>query len=142
MSTTEYIFDGSVKWAQVQRPSKKYNDYRIQFFPVDDATRKAVKATGTMCKIKEDEDGFFYTFRSEIKPSITDDKGQPITAFIGNGSKVTVRITVEKFVSPQHGDVARTKLTGIVVTDLIPFEPKPQEGAATATATASQDLPA
>lgn len=124
MSTTEYIFDGMVKWAQVQRPDKKYQDYRLLFYPGDAETRKAVKATGTMCKIKEDDDGFFYQFRSEIKPDVTDADGKEFTGLIGNGSKARIRITVEKFTSAKHGDIARTKLTGVVITNLVPYEKK------------------
>lgn len=140
MSTTEYIFDGKVKWAQVQRPDKKYNDYRLLFYPGDADTRKAIKSTGTMCKIKEDDDGFFYQFRSEIKPTVTDAEGNPFTGLIGNNSDVTVRITVEKFTSPKHGDVARTKLVGVVITKLIPYEKK--EAEATVETADKADLPA
>lgn len=139
MAIQEYEFEGTVKWAQVQRPDKKYGDYRLQFYPGDADTRKAVKATGTMCKVKEDDDGFFYTFRSEIQPSVTDAAGNPFAQLIGNGSSAAVRITVEKFVSQQHGDVARTKLKAVIVTKLIPYEKK-ETPAATATVT-TEEIP-
>lgn len=138
MAITEYTFEGMLKWAQVQRPDKKYNDYRLQFYPADADTRKAVKATGTMCKVKEDDDGFYYTFRSEIQPTVTDMSGNPVTVLIGNGSTAQVTVTVEKFVSKQHGDVARTKLVSVVLKSLIPYE----RAEPTVTAEAAVDLPA
>lgn len=130
----EYEFDGMIKWAQVQSPNQRYGDYRLQFYPKDGSTRKAIKGTGTMCHVKEDDDGFFYTFRSEIQPSVTDTEGNPITAFVGNNSEATVRITVEKFTSAQYGEIARTKLVGLVVTKLVPYTPKKE-------AETSEELP-
>lgn len=140
MSTVEYLFDGMVKWAHLQSPNKKYGDYRLSFYPKDSDTRKAVKATGTMCGVKEDDDGFYYTFRSEIQPVITDGEGRPITALVGNNSKATIRITVEKFTSAKHGEIARTKLTGVAVTELVPFVPHGSTEQPTADAVTGQSF--
>lgn len=136
----EYTFEGMFKWAQVQRPDRKYGDYRLTFYPADAPTRKAIKETGTQCHVKEDDDGFFYSFKSEIQPAVTDAQGNPITALVGNGSKGVVRIMVEKFTSAKYGEIARTKLTGVVVTDLIEFVPKTQD--APAPIPEASDIPA
>ena len=127
----EYIFEGTFQWAQIQRPDKKYNDYRIKFYPADAAVRKAIKETGTQCHVKEDDDGFFYNFKNEIQPVVTDGDGNPVTALVGNGSTGAVRIMVEKFTSQKYGEIARTKLTGVVIRNLIPYEPK-EPGTSTA----------
>ena len=140
MSKQEYHFDGTLQFAQLQRPDKKYNDYRLKFYPKDAATRKAIKETGTQCNVHEDDDGFYFQFKNEIRPNVTDAEGNPVTALVGNGSTATMRIMVEKFTSAKYGDIARTKLTGVVITNLIPYEPK-KEATVTVEAGTADEIP-
>ena len=129
MSKAEFTFSGKAKYFMFRNQSK-YGDFRMNFFPADDATRKAVKATGTKCGVKEDDgarggpDGFFYTFVNKDNNLIVE--GVPEGALVGNGSDVTITISVEQFVSPKFGPTARTRLEKVVVTNLIPYE-KPVE---------------
>lgn len=128
MAKQEYTFRGKAKWAQVYKQSQ-YEDYRLNFFP-DDATRKAIKATGTKCGIKDDKDGdgLYYTFRSKIKPPVVDKEGKPFTALIGNGSTVSIQLSVEDFTS-QYGPNSRTVLLGVVVEEHVPYEKKEEQKA-------------
>lgn len=123
MAKQEFTFQGKAKWAQLLNKSK-YEDYRLSFYPADDSVRKAIKATGTKCGVKEDDDGFFYTFRSPVQPPVMTKDGAPVTSLIGNGSDVTIKLQVEDFVSPTFGPTARTILLGVTVDNLIPYEKK------------------
>jgi hypothetical protein len=125
--TTEFYFKGKIFWAFVHK-TDKYDKYSFNFVPEDAEVRKAVKATGVRNGIKEDKDGnLFYKFRRDAKDGpiyVTDPEGKPIESLIGNGSDVVVKLGVEKFVSPTHGPVVRSKVLGVVVTNLIPYEKK------------------
>lgn len=124
----EYTFEGEVSYAFIIKPNR-YGKYSMNFYPKSDADRKAVKATGLRNSVKEDDRGFYYTFRSEIAPSVTDSKGEPVKDFIGDGSSVKATLTVERFTSATHGEITRGKLVGVVVTNLVPYVKK--EGTAT-----------
>lgn len=137
MAKLEYTFQGKAKYF-LFRSLSKYGDNRMNFFPADDATRKAIKATGTKCGVKEDDgskgapEGFFYTFRNAPGKMVIE--GVPEGALVGNDSDVTVTISVEQFVSPKFGPTARTLLEKVVVTNLVPYERpanKEQQGVST-----------
>jgi hypothetical protein len=117
----EYTFEGTVRWAFVTNVNQ-YGKFSLNLY-VDDKTRKAIKATGTKNGLKEDDQGFYYVFRSDEKPVVVDGAGQPVTEIVGDGSKVRIAVTVEKFDS-KHGPNARTKLKTVVVDELVPYESK------------------
>lgn len=128
MAVKEYTFSGLAKFAQVYRLNK-YGNYSLELV-AEKNVRAEIKATGTKCKVKEDKDGdLVYTFRAppEAPPLVTDGNGTPMTALIGNGSKVRVLITVEDFESKEYGPQTRTKLVGLVVDELVPYEKKETE---------------
>lgn len=123
---TEYIFEGKLTYPFLQNYNQKYEKYSTNFYPSSPEDRKAIKATGTKCGLKEDDKGdFFYTFTApkDEKPQVTDAEGQPIpaTVLIGNGTEARVKITVEKFTSAKWGDIARTRLVGVVIDKLIEY---------------------
>jgi hypothetical protein len=131
-----YTFSGKIAWASVTKPNK-YDKFSLNFYPQGGEDRKAIKATGIRNGIKEDDgaksgvEGFFYVFRSEAQPSVTDSDGNPVTVLIGNGSEADITISVEKFNTKDYGEVTRSKLVSVVVTKLIPYE-KPAEATGTA----------
>ena len=121
---TVHNFSGKVEWL-LSRPNK-YNKYTMNFFPKDPGVRKAVKETGIKNSPKVSEKGdlegqMFYIFRSDQPFVVTTPDGEPVTSMIGNGSEITVRLEVERFVSPTHGPTARSKVIGVVVDNLIPY---------------------
>ena len=137
---TEYVFHGTIQWAYSLFEKGKYGDYRLKFYPKDAATRKAIRDTGTQAKVKEDNDGFFYNFKSEIAVPVTDTSGERIEARIGNGTEVAIKLLVEKFPSQKYGTVARTKLLGVVVTTLVVYE-KPEDKVPATTAPVDENTP-
>lgn len=138
MAKQDHVFFGKAKWMQFLKPDKKYGDYRLSFYPADDATRKAIKATGTKCGVKEDDgskgepEGFYYAFKADKPFSVTDPQGNPITTPVGNGSDIQLTISVDEFVSPKFGPTARTRIENVVVTNLVKYESKDAEPKAAA----------
>jgi hypothetical protein len=127
MAIKEYTFTGIIEYPHLSGPNK-YGKFSLDFFPSNDADRKAIKATGTKCSLKERENEksamngkFFYTFTSPEVPEVS---GVPDNVLVGNGTKAVVTVTVEDFMSPKWGKVVRTKLASVKVLDLIPYEPK------------------
>lgn len=131
--TTYHTFEGKCKWAQIYKPDK-YEKLSIQFFPTEE-DRKAIKALGTRLTLKEDDDGFFYSFRRDPARArgplkITGPDGQPFTKLIGNGSKVKVDIEVYDFNHPQHGAGKGHRLNAVQVLDLVEYvKPEVNAGA-------------
>jgi hypothetical protein len=142
MATQYHYFSGTAKWAHVSRPNK-FGKHSINLY-VDDATRKEIRALGARLNAKEDDDGFYYVFRRDPErtfpdgskvgaPSVLDKDSQPMTALIGNGSKVTIKIAVYDFpAGEKDGEkwVAGrgTRLEAVRVDDLVPYEEVSVEG--------------
>lgn len=123
MAQTVHLFTGMTKWAKVYKPDEKYGKYSLNFYPKDDADRKAIKATGIKNNTKEDDDGFYYVFRSEKAPTVVDNKGEEFDQIIGNGSTITVKLGVESFTSAKWGKVVRSTLLGVKVEELVEYVP-------------------
>lgn len=132
MAIKEYTFEGIIEYPHLKAPNK-YGKYSLDFFPDGDADRRAIKATGTKCSVKERDNPdssqngkFFFTFTNT---EAVDVKSPDPDVLVGNGSKAKVTITVEDFNSPKWGRVVRTKLVSVVVLNLIPyFKPDVAEG--------------
>lgn len=139
MAKQEYTFFGKAKWMQFLKPDRKYGDYRLSFYPADDATRKAIKATGTKCGVKEDDgskgepEGFYYAFKADKPFPVTDPQGNDITVPIGNGSDIQLTISVDDFVSPKFDPTARTRVESVVVTNLLKYDPPKKDAPKAAT---------
>lgn len=135
MSTTTHTFKGKVSY--VMRKANDWGKFTMNFYPPTAADRKAIKETGVKNKTKEDDgaksgvEGLFYTFRNSDAFPITLE-GKEFTGLIGNGSEVELTLEVETFKSPVHGPQARSKVTGINITSLIPYDPEAKKSEASA----------
>lgn len=145
MPTTYHYFSGTAKWAHLTRPNK-FGKHSINLY-VDDATRKDIRALGTRLKANEDDEGFFYNFRRDPEktfpdgtkvgaPEVVDKDGNPLTALIGNGSKVTVKVSVYDFKAGEDKETGEkwtagrgTRLEAVRVDELIPYEASSNEDA-------------
>jgi nitrogen fixation protein FixH len=131
MAKQEYIFSGKAAW--VGTKGTDFNDgkgpvWSLAFYPRTAADRKEVQATGIKNKPMIDdgkgiEEGLiFFRLRNNQGPySIIDSKGEPLTVPVGNGSEVMLKLLVETFNSEKHGPQARSWVTEVMVTDLIPY---------------------
>jgi hypothetical protein len=130
MAIKQYTFSGVIEYPHLAAPNK-YEKFSLDFFPKDNEDRKAIKATGTKCSLKERDNkessqhgNFFFTFTSPDNPALV---GVPDGVLVGNGSEATVKLTVEDFMSAKWGKVVRTKLSEVRVTKLVAYEPKAKE---------------
>lgn len=133
-------FEGTFKWARTKNLDK-FGKWSVQFYPKDDATRKAIKAVGFRVSLKEDDsdtepNGMYYSFSRKSKaawgdleaPYVLDPSGDPITQNVGNGSKGWIVLDVyeykggvdEKGLPYTGGKAARWE--GLEVTDLVIYE--------------------
>jgi len=129
MSTKNYYFNGTVKWAKVRKPDEKYNDYKINLYPTE-ASLAEIKTSGVQVQPKEDEDGVYYTFRrkhealekGKVKvygpPQVLDADNTVFEGLIGNGSKVTAKVEVY---DTQKGKGHRLMI--VRVDDLVEYNP-------------------
>ena len=126
-------FTGKCKWAKLQTPDEKYNNYTICLY-LDKKQQKKLVDTGWMGDFKEDDDGTFATFRR--KPHILTKKGdvikfgppqvtlgdEPFGGLVGNGSEVKVDVSFRDFVGKDGPGVA-AKLEAVTITNLVEYSP-------------------
>ncbi len=131
MSTQIIYVSGTAKWAKVyedQLDTKFGANRNIVVYP-DEASIIALKSAGCRSEPKTDEDGVYYKFKreheKEIKgekvvfgpPKVIDADGALFNKKIGNGSKVTVKLSVYD-TSKGKG----TRLEAVRVDEHVPFE--------------------
>lgn len=146
----EYIFKGKFAWvsnkSQTFKTAKgEETVWGLAFYPETAADRRALTATGIKNKAQEDDGSclqeglMYFRLRNKDEPyKIINDKGEPLTEMVGNGSSGMLKLVVENFNSKTFGPQARSWVTEVMITDLVPYNPL--ETAAPATPQA--DLPA
>lgn len=107
MSTKILYFSGPCKWAKVHTPDE-YNgqeSYKVNLY-LNKADLRTLTDAGSKVKIKEDDDGKYVTFsrkkiqevKGELKdmgpPMIIDAEKKAFTDDIGNGSEITVKVSI------------------------------------------------
>jgi hypothetical protein len=124
MATELYIFRGKAKWAQLTKPDKEYDNFKINVY-LDEDSRKLFATSGLQLTPKTDEDGEFVVFRrpnyKQIKkelvnfgpPEVVGADGQ----LIGNGSEVAIKVIVY---DSKKGKGHR--LESVKVLNLVPYE--------------------
>lgn len=124
MATNQIYLSGIVKWAKVYKPDDKYHNYSVNL-ALDQDSQKEFDGSGLRLRPKkDDQDGIEYVrFRrgeEDGPPIVVDSQGEKLTALIGNGSKVTIRVEVYDTKSYGKGH----RLMAVRVDDLIVFERK------------------
>lgn len=139
MATKYHYFSGTGMWMhRLRQPDEKYNNYTMKFY-ADKDTRKAIKDAGVQSKWDEDEGGFHITLRRPHEKLIKDEKvvfgppkvllmdkdsGKPVDyqGGIGNGSKVTVKLSVY-----DAGNAKGSRLEAVRIDDLVEYEQQDAE---------------
>ncbi len=131
MSTSTIYVTGIAKWARVfghQMDTKFGEKFHITVYP-DEAGVITLKQSGSRASAKTDEDGTFYKFSRDNKkefkgqlevlgpPKVLDPNNETFTQPIGNGSKVTVKLSVYDS-SKGKG----TRLEAVRVDEHVPYE--------------------
>jgi hypothetical protein len=138
LATKIFKLYGSANWAKVQPDQldlnydKKSKSWRIDVF-LDPKSLDLFHQSGLQLKVRESDGNKYVSFkrpeqkifRDEIKdmgpPYVVDTEGNPITARIGNGSKVMVELSVYD----SRNGKGHT-LEGVVVHDLVEYKEGPQ----------------
>lgn len=137
MATTYLQVRGKCEWAQVYKPSQKYDNYSIVVYP-DARGLKDLKASGISVRPKQNDEGeTSYTFRRPNSKKVKDDIvefGKPRVYLrndedekgyvdfdkpIGNGSEVIAKIALY---DTQKGKGHR--LEAVLVLNHVPFVPR------------------
>lgn len=135
MATNYLYLNGIAHWAKVY--PENVDEYKgVQQATVDLELPmeqvKALKAAGSALKPRITDDGkMVVKVRRKIEhripelggfPIVLDAEGAPTNKLIGNGSKVTVKVSVY-----DAGDAKGTKLESIRVDELVEYEAKPKD---------------
>lgn len=129
MSTAIFYLSGKARWAKLKKPDPKYNRYTIDLY-LDEDSKPKFAESGMQLELKTDkEGGRYHTFgratekviKGELvkfdPPNVIDAEGNPFSKNVGNGSHVTIRVSVY--------DTAKGKghrLDTVRVNHLVPYE--------------------
>ena len=110
-------------WASLDTPNKFSNKFQVDLCNLSEESVKALTEMGIT--VKKDErkpaQGNFVTAKSKNYPIIAvDEKGNPITAKIANGSKCVAMIKPYPYTIGKGVGVGVSKL---IVTELIEYKP-------------------
>ena len=134
MANKVYRFQGKARWAKVQAPDEKYNIYSIEV-KLDDQGLETLKDTGLSLSPSKDGEGYYkftrkpdqLVWKDEMQvqagaPVVLDSGGSPITDLIGNGSDVTIEITVYLW-DNKYGRGIGHRLEAVRVDTLVEYTP-------------------
>ena len=132
MATDIVYLTGKCNWAKVYKPEAEYDkskhSWRIDLYPDDQSWELFDKAGLALKKREDKEGGKFVSFKRPTKkiikdkivelepPKVLDFEGNPMTDLIGNGSDVTIKVSVY--------DTAKGKghtLEAVKVNELVEF---------------------
>lgn len=132
---TKYVYlSGKCKWAKLRKPDEKYDNFQLPLY-MDKKSWELFRSLGLGLSVKEDRDTGeeFVTFKrprqKPIKnemvefgpPKVLAHDNTPYDGLVGNGSEVTVKISVyDTFKGPGH------RLETVRVEKLVEYNP-PQE---------------
>ena len=122
---TMIYFSGPCKWARLLTPDDKYDKYNISV-GLDNKQLLEFQKLKAKNTPKLDEDGLFYVGfnrkSKEGKPNVVDSLGNPVTDLIGNGSKVTVKVS-HKTWERDGATQGAVQLESVMVDELIKYAP-------------------
>ena len=139
MAQSTFYFSGPVRWCKAFMPDQKYGKHTVEV-QLDDKGLETLKSTGLQGRPSKDGEGY-YTFRRDPKqliwkdgtrqaagrPDVTDVDGNPITDLIGNGSTVTIKVTVYDY-DNSFGRGKGHRWEAVRVDELVKYEkPKAEE---------------
>jgi len=135
MSSETLYLTGEVYWAKLKKPDEKYNNFTIDFYP-NEVSADKIKGSGLQVQEKEGESGrFFYKFRRPVSkiiknelvkfgpPSVLDKENKPFEGIVGNGSEVTIKLTVFDTIKGKGH-----RLEAVRVERLVEYSPEDGEG--------------
>ena len=124
MTTATVYLTGEAHWAKLKKPDDKYNNWCIDL-KLDEEGMLAFKKSGMQLKINEGKIKLRRPVQRLIKgdlvkfdpPSLLDENNDPLDVLVGNGSRVTCKVSVY---DTQKGKGHR--LDAVRVEDLVEYE--------------------
>ena len=114
-----------IQWAFFDKVSDMSGKFQVDLCNLSDQAVKSLEAIGVAVRQREDkpEKGWFVTVKSNhpIKP--VDDKGNSVTATVGNGSKATALVSAYEWTWKNKKGISPS-LMKIVITDLKEYNPE------------------
>lgn len=134
MATETFYFSGPCRWAKVHSPDKMYNKYSIDVQLEGDELKKfkeiklrnSVKDDGWVT-FRRDPNHTVYVNGEKVPagaPKIVDPSGNLVPDLIGNGSTVTIKISVYSY-NNVHGKGKGSRLEQVRVDKLEKYEGQP-----------------
>lgn len=133
MATKYYYLSGTAKWAKLRKPDDKYNNFQCPLY-LDKKSLELYKTLGLGLKVREDDEGTFVTFKRPVSkmiknevvefgpPKVLNADNTEFDGLVGNGSEVTVKISVyDTMKGPGH------RLETVRVEKLVEYNPPARE---------------
>jgi hypothetical protein len=146
MATNIYYFSGTAKFPRLGS-TDDWGNYSIGVI-LDPPSQAEFDVSGLRLQPREYDGDTFITFRrpdsKPIKgeivkfgaPKVIDAAGTPVTALVGNGSKVTVKVAVyDSLKGKGH------RLDTVRVDELVEYKPQPQMAAQATTEAPRRQMP-
>lgn len=133
MASKIVYLSGKAKWCRLKKPDK-FGNWSIQLYP-DTESLARFQTLNLKNEVNEDDDGKFIYLRRPVSklmkgrvveftaPEVLDADGQPTDVNIGNGSDVTVKLTVYSGSSPR-GSYVGSRMEAIRIDKLVEFVPQ------------------
>ena len=120
MATSWINLKGTIKWARVYEPDEAFGqkNWKLNFYPANEAEWEKFRKTGLMLKEQEDIDGKFITFRRPTTKVIKDELVVFAPPEITGEVKVTYKNSVngERLRQYNKGDKVEIQREGEIVT--------------------------
>lgn len=137
---TKYVYlSGKTKWAKLRKPDDKYNNFQLPLY-LDKKSWELYDTLGLSLSKKKDDDGDFVTFKRPVSklikneivefgpPKVLSKDNSEFDGLVGNGSEVTVKISVyDTMKGPGH------RLETVRVEKLVEYNPPRNESGTAAT---------
>lgn len=117
--------NAEINWAFFDKVSDMSGKYQVDLCNLSEQAVKSLEAIGVAVRQREDkpEKGWFVTVKSNhpIKP--VDEKGNSVTATVGNGSKATALVTAYEWTWKNKKGISPS-LMKIIINDLKEYNPE------------------
>ena len=128
METKQLKIEADLMWAFLDTPNTMSGKYQVDLCNLSKNAIKALEEIGVNVRNKDDK-GFFVTAKSKNFPiSAIDEKGSPISAKIGNGSRGVALIKPYSYSMNGKSGVG-VGINKLVVTKLVEYNPEPVDTA-------------
>jgi hypothetical protein len=136
MPTENVYVKGTAKWCIMHAPDS-WGYYKMTLYPDSPSLERIreLQSAGLKNVLKKDEDGYNVTFRRPqnkmmrgklvafTPPEVLGPDGKtPLSALVGNGSEVTVKLEVYPHSTPGGGKAVAARLAAVKVDNLVPYD--------------------